>query len=377
MHHLVTIFGTRPEAVKLCPLCLLLKESSTLRNTVLLSGQHTALTDRVLESFSLTPDYRLPPPSLRAPLAKRTAALFSSIAEVLSTLRPSGVIVHGDTATAYAAATASFLHRIPVFHVEAGLRSKSLAAPFPEEYNRRAISLVSTLDFAPTDAARENLLREGKPDDRIFVTGNTVVDALRYTVTERFDRPILRFTEGRRIVLFTVHRRENGGEPMRRIFSAVKRLAQINPDLAIICPVHHSPPVRQIVQEMFSGSGREILFTEPLDVVTFHNLLARSSLVLTDSGGLQEEAPTLGVPVVLLRETTERPEGIAEGLVRMVGSDEEAIISAATAALAEDKARGGHRTPRSLYGDGYASRRICDEMEKFFKENGGAEKETC
>ena len=164
---------------------------------------------------------------------------------------------------------------------------------------------------------------------------------------------------------------------MRRIFSAVKRLAQINPDLAIICPVHHSPPVRQIVQEMFSGSGREILFTEPLDVVTFHNLLARSSLVLTDSGGLQEEAPTLGVPVVLLRETTERPEGIAEGLVCMVGSDEEAIISAATAALAEDKARGGHRTPRSLYGDGYASRRICDEMEKFFKENGGAEKETC
>jgi UDP-N-acetylglucosamine 2-epimerase (non-hydrolysing) len=246
MHNVVTIFGTRPEAIKLCPLCIALKKRSTLKNTVLLSGQHTAVTDRVLESFSVTPDYRLPPPSLRAPLALRTAALFSSIAEILPTLHPSGVIVHGDTATAYAAASAAFLHRIPVFHVEAGLRSGSLCSPFPEEYNRRAISLISALDFAPTEAARQNLLREGKSAERIYVTGNTVIDALRYTVTRHFDRPILRFTEGKRIVLFTVHRRENLGEPMRRIFSAVKRLARMNPDLAIICPVHHSPAVRQI-----------------------------------------------------------------------------------------------------------------------------------
>ena len=370
MNTVLTIFGTRPEAVKLCPLCRELSSREAVRNIVVLSGQHTEMTDRVLESFFVRADYRLPPPPLRAPLSERTAELMRRIEEIVPRLHPDGVIVHGDTATALAASMVAFLRDIPIFHVEAGLRSGNLHAPFPEEYNRRCISLMSALDFAPTVEARDNLLREGKPRERICVTGNTVVDALRYTVSEDFDRPILRLAEGKRLVLLTVHRRENLGEPMYRIFSAVKRLARTHPDVCIICPLHPNPTIRRIAYEIFpEKENTEIFLTEPLDVVTFHNLLARSALVMTDSGGLQEEAPSIGVPVLLLRETTERPEGIREGLVHMVGSDEERIIRAAEEALTASCLQRGIRDLRGIYGDGYASQRICDRVEEYFRKN--------
>ena len=359
MKKVMLVFGTRPEAIKMCPLVSELKTRSDIQTVVCVTGQHRQMLDMVLQAFSVTPDYDLSVMKDRQTLFDVTAGVLRGIEPVLREEKPDVVLVHGDTSTTFAAALASFYLQIPVGHVEAGLRTYNLASPYPEEFNRQAVSIVTRFHFAPTERAKENLLREGKDPGTVYVTGNTAIDALKTTVRREYTHPELEWASGSRLILITAHRRENLGEPMEHMFRAIRRVMDEHPDTKAIYPIHMNPRVRELAGRYLGGDDR-IRIIEPLDVIDFHNFMARCHLILTDSGGIQEEAPSLGKPVLVMRDTTERPEGIAAGTLRLVGTEEETIYREFTQLLTDKAAYDSMAHAANPYGDGHASERIAD-----------------
>ena len=357
MKKVLAVFGTRPEAIKMCPVVLELQNSSDFDTKVCVTGQHRQMLDQVLDVFNVKADYDLAVMHERQTLFDITTHILNKIKPVLELEKPDVVLVHGDTSTTFAAALACFYLQIPVGHVEAGLRTYDIYAPFPEEFNRRTVSIVARYNFAPTTTARDHLLAEGIPSEKIFVTGNTVIDALKTTIRENYVHPDLQWAEGSRLILMTAHRRENLGEPLHRMFRAVRRIAENFPDVKIIYPIHMNPAVREVADVELRGCDR-IRLIEPLDVLDFHNFMARSVLVLTDSGGIQEEAPALGKPVLVMRETTERPEGIDAGTLKLVGTDEETIYQTCAELLLDQNAYNAMSHAVNPYGDGNAAKRI-------------------
>lgn len=353
MKKIIAVFGTRPDAIKMCPLVLELKKRTSLEVKVCLTGQHREMLDSVTEVFGVKADYDLSVMRKYQSLADVTTKIIDGITPIFQKEKPDIVLVHGDTATAFASALAAFYLKIPVGHVEAGLRTYRIDSPYPEEFNRRAVSLISTYDFAPTEAAKANLIGEGKNPDCVFATGNTVIDALKYTVKDAQNG-------GGRLILLTSHRRENIGEPMRNIFSAVKRVAEKYDDIKIVYPMHPNPAVRSIAQEILGGCER-VELTEPLDLVEFHTLLAQSYCVLTDSGGVQEEAAALGKPMLVLRDTTERTESDS---LMLVGTNEEDITHEFERLLEDEELYNKMKNAPNPYGDGNASARIADIIER-------------
>lgn len=357
------VFGTRPEAIKMCPLVVELKSRENLRTLVCVTGQHRQMLDQVLRTFSVEPDYDLSIMKERQTLFDVTCNILNSIKPVLEKERPDVVLVHGDTSTTFATALACFYLQIPVGHVEAGLRTYDIFSPYPEEFNRQAVSIISQYNFAPTQMSRDNLLRAGYKEDSIFVTGNTAIDALKTTVRKDYNHPELDWAKGSRLIMITAHRRENLGQPMHNMFRAIRRIIDEHPDVKAIYPIHMNPVVREAAQQELGDCDR-IRIIEPLDVLDFHNFLARSYLIITDSGGIQEEAPSLGKPVLVMRDTTERPEGIEAGTLKLVGTDE-SVIYKAFKTLLEDKAEYDSMSHASNpYGDGLASVRIADILCK-------------
>ena len=354
------VFGTRPEAIKMCPLVNELKgRPGEFETVVCVTGQHREMLDQVLDVFGVAPDHDLAIMKAGQTLFDITCRVLLDIKAVLEEESPDVVLVHGDTTTSFAAALACFYLRIPVGHVEAGLRTRNLESPWPEEFNRQAVDVVSRWYFAPTERSRQNLLDEGKPDDRIFVTGNTGIDALRTTVREDYSHPDLDWAEGSRLILITAHRRENLGEPMHRMFRAIRRVMEEHPDTKAVYPIHMNPQVRKAAHEELDGFDR-LRIVEPLEVLDFHNFMASSFLILTDSGGIQEEAPSLGKPVLVMRDTTERPEGVAAGTLKLVGTSEEAIYREFSRLLDDQKEYEAMSYASNPYGDGRASERIGD-----------------
>lgn len=356
------VFGTRPEAIKMCPLVNELKRRSGIRTLVCVTGQHRQMLDQVLEAFAVVPDYDLSIMKERQTLFDVTTNILNRIREVLESEHPDVVLVHGDTSTTFVTALACFYLQIPVGHVEAGLRTYNIYSPYPEEFNRQAVSIISSWHFAPTELSKQNLLKEGKAEDTIYVTGNTAIDALKTTVRKDYTHPELTWAAGSRLILITAHRRENLGEPMKHMFRAIRRVCEEHPDIKAIYPIHMNPAVRETADAILGGDER-IRIIEPLDVLDFHNFLARSYLVLTDSGGIQEEAPSLGKPVLVMRDTTERPEGIRAGTLKLTGTDEEVIYQNFRLLLEEPAEYEKMSTASNPYGDGFASRRIADILE--------------
>ena len=359
MKTVLCIFGTRPEAIKMCPLVNELKAREHIKTVVCVTGQHREMLDRVLDTFHVVPDYDLSIMKAGQTLFDITTNILNRIGDVLDQVKPSVVLVHGDTSTTFVTALACFYKQIPVGHVEAGLRTYNIASPFPEEFNRQAVSIVAKYNFAPTPLARDNLLREGRDPDSIFVTGNTAIDALATTVRAGYIHPELAWAGDGRLIMITAHRRENLGEPMHHMFRAIRRVINEHPDVKAIYPIHMNPAVREAAEEELGGCDR-IRIIEPLDVLDFHNFLARSYLILTDSGGIQEEAPSLGKPVLVMRDTTERPEGVAAGTLRLVGSEEEVIYREFKRLLTDGEAYARMASASNPYGDGHAARRIAD-----------------
>ncbi|MCI8585241.1 MAG: UDP-N-acetylglucosamine 2-epimerase (non-hydrolyzing) [Lachnospiraceae bacterium] len=362
MKKIMLVFGTRPEAIKMCPLVNELKSRSSVKTVVCVTGQHRQMLDQVLEAFSVEPDYDLSVMKERQTLFDVTTNILNRIKEVLEKERPDVVLVHGDTSTTFVTALACFYLQIPVGHVEAGLRTYNIHSPYPEEFNRQAVSIISAYNFAPTELSRQNLLREGKAEETILVTGNTAIDALKTTVRENYTHPDLLWAEGSRLIMITAHRRENLGEPMKHMFRAIRRVCDEHPDIKAIYPIHMNPVVRETADEILGGDER-IRIIEPLDVLDFHNFLARSYLILTDSGGIQEEAPSLGKPVLVMRDTTERPEGIEAGTLKLVGTEEAVIYENFKLLLENPEEYQKMSMASNPYGDGFASKRIADFLE--------------
>ncbi len=362
MKKVMLVFGTRPEAIKMCPLVNELKTRKNIKTIVCVTGQHRQMLDQVLEAFDVAPDYDLSIMKDKQTLFDVTTNILNRIKEVLEAVKPDVVLVHGDTSTTFVTALACFYLQIPIGHVEAGLRTYNIYSPYPEEFNRQAVGIIAKYNFSPTELSKENLLKEGKKYQSIYVTGNTAIDALKTTVREDYTHDQLKWAEGSRLIMITAHRRENLGEPMRNMFRAIKRIVDETPDIKAIYPIHMNPVVRQAANEILGDCDR-IRIIEPLDVLDFHNFLSRSHLILTDSGGIQEEAPSLGKPVLVMRDTTERPEGIAAGTLKLVGTDEE-IIYNTFKLLLEDKLEYEKMSHASNpYGDGFASKRIADILE--------------
>lgn len=359
MKKILLVFGTRPEAIKMCPLVNELKAREGVKTVVCVSGQHRQMLDQVLEAFHVVPDYDLSIMKDRQTLFDITTNILDRIKAVLEEVKPDVVLVHGDTSTTFVTALACFYMRIPVGHVEAGLRTYDIYSPYPEEFNRQAVSIISRYNFAPTEQARQNLLSEGKRPETIFVTGNTAIDALRTTVREDYSHSELVWASDSRLILITAHRRENLGEPMKNMFRAIRRVMDEHTDVKAIYPIHMNPIVRKTADEFLGGDGR-IHIIEPLDVLDFHNFLGRCFLVLTDSGGIQEEAPSLGKPVLVMRNTTERPEGIAAGTLKLVGTDEEVIYRSFKQLLEDNEEYARMSNACNPYGDGFACKRIAD-----------------
>ena len=359
MKKILLVFGTRPEAIKMCPLVNELKTREGIKTIVCVSGQHRQMLDQVLEAFHVVPDYDLYIMKDRQTLFDITTNILDRIKAVLEEVKPDVVLVHGDTSTTFITALACFYMQIPVGHVEAGLRTNDICSPYPEEFNRQAVSIISRYNFAPTEQARQNLLSEGKRPESIFVTGNTAIDALRTTVSEDYSHPELVWASDSRLILITAHRRENLGEPMKNMFRAIRRVMDEHTDVKAIYPIHMNPIVRKTADEFLGGDDR-IHIIEPLDVLDFHNFLARCFLVLTDSGGIQEEAPSLGKPVLVMRNTTERPEGIAAGTLKLVGTDEEVIYRSFKQLLEDNEEYARMSNACNPYGDGFACKRIAD-----------------
>lgn len=362
MKKVMLVFGTRPEAIKMCPLVNELKTRKGIETIVCVTGQHRQMLDQVLEAFQVEPDYDLSIMKDRQTLFDVTTNILNRIKAVLEEVQPDVVLVHGDTSTTFVTALACFYLQIPVGHVEAGLRTYNIYSPYPEEFNRQAVSIISAYNFAPTELSKENLLREGKNPDTVYVTGNTAIDALKTTVREDYTHPDLEWAKGSRLIMITAHRRENLGEPMKHMFRAIRRVCDEHPDIKAIYPIHMNPVVREIADSIL-GDDERIRIIEPLDVLDFHNFLSRSYLILTDSGGIQEEAPSLGKPVLVMRDTTERPEGIKAGTLKLVGTDEEVIYQNFKQLLEDEEAYRAMSTASNPYGDGFACKRIADILE--------------
>ncbi len=343
----------------MCPLVNELKTRENAEVTVCVTGQHRQMLDQVLEAFGVVPDYDLSIMKDKQSLFDITTNILNRIKAVLEEVRPDVVLVHGDTSTTFVTALACFYLQIPVGHVEAGLRTYDIMSPYPEEFNRQAVSIISQYNFAPTELSKQNLIREGKKPETIFVTGNTAIDALKTTVRADYSHPELDWADGSRLIIITAHRRENLGQPMHHMFHAIRRIMDEHPDVKAIYPIHMNPVVRQAAAEELGGCGR-IHIIEPLEVLDFHNFLARSYLILTDSGGIQEEAPSLGKPVLVMRDTTERPEGIAAGTLKLVGTDEETIYTEFNRMLSDSEAYSKMSRASNPYGDGHACERIAD-----------------
>ncbi len=363
MKKIIVVFGTRPEAIKMCPLVKELKERKTIRTIVCVTGQHRQMLEQVLEAFEVVPDYDLSIMKEKQTLFDVTINILEKIKSVLEQEKPDVVLVHGDTSTTFVTALACFYLQIPIGHIEAGLRTYNIYSPYPEEFNRQVVSIISNYNFSPTELAKQNLLNEGKHEDTIFVTGNTAIDALKTTIREEYSHPELEWAKGSRLILITAHRRENLGEPMKHMFRAIKRVLTEHEDVKAIYPIHMNPLVRKIASEILEGEER-IHIIEPLEVLDFHNFMDKSYMILTDSGGIQEEAPSLGKPVLVMRDTTERPEGIAAGTLKLVGTDEETIYTEFTRLLTDLQAYEAMSEASNPYGDGLASKRIADILER-------------
>ena len=362
MKKVMLVFGTRPEAIKMCPLVNELKSRKEIETIVCVTGQHRQMLDQVLEAFDVVPDYDLSIMKDRQTLFDVTTNILNRIKEVLEEVHPDVVLVHGDTSTTFVTALACFYLQIPVGHVEAGLRTYNIYSPYPEEFNRQAVSIISAYNFAPTELSKQNLLKEGKNPDTIYVTGNTAIDALKTTVRADYTHPELEWAKGSRLIMITAHRRENLGEPMKHMFRAIRRVCDEHPDVKAIYPIHMNPVVRETAREIL-GDDERIHIIEPMDVLDFHNFLSRSFLILTDSGGIQEEAPSLGKPVLVMRDTTERPEGIKAGTLKLVGTDEQVIYENFKLLLENEEAYKAMSTASNPYGDGFACKRIADILE--------------
>lgn len=359
---IMLVFGTRPEAIKMCPLVKELQSRKGIKTLVCVTGQHRTMLEQVLAAFNVQPDYDLSIMKDKQTLFDITTEILMKIKEILENERPDVVLVHGDTSTTFATALACFYLQIPVGHVEAGLRTYNIASPYPEEFNRQAVSIISKYNFAPTKLSCENLIHEGKKENTIFITGNTAIDALQTTVREDYAHPELEWCGDSRLILITAHRRENLGQPMQNMFRAIKRVLDEHEDVKAVYPIHLNPVVRDIAHSIF-GTDDRIHLIEPLDVLDFHNFMKHSYLILTDSGGIQEEAPSLGKPVLVMRDTTERPEGIEAGTLKLVGTDEEVIYSSFTELLDNKAAYDAMAHASNPYGDGKASVRIADILE--------------
>ena len=362
MKKVMLVFGTRPEAIKMCPLVNELKSRKGIETVVCVTGQHRQMLDQVLEAFDVVPDYDLSIMKDRQTLFDVTTNILNRIKEVLEEVHPDVVLVHGDTSTTFVTALACFYLQIPVGHVEAGLRTYNIYSPYPEEFNRQAVSIISAYNFAPTELSKQNLLKEGKNPDTIYVTGNTAIDALKTTVRADYTHPELEWAKGSRLIMITAHRRENLGEPMKHMFRAIRRVCDEHPDVKAIYPIHMNPVVRETAREIL-GDDERIHIIEPMDVLDFHNFLSRSFLILTDSGGIQEEAPSLGKPVLVMRDTTERPEGIKAGTLKLVGTDEQVIYENFKLLLENEEAYKAMSTASNPYVDGFACKRIADILE--------------
>lgn len=363
MKKVMLVFGTRPEAIKMCPLVNELKTRKELETVVCVTGQHRQMLDQVLEAFQVEPDYDLSIMKARQTLFDVTTNILNKIKEVLEKEKPNVVLVHGDTSTTFVTALACFYLQIPVGHVEAGLRTYNIYSPYPEEFNRQAVSIISQFNFAPTELSKNNLLKEGKKEETIFVTGNTAIDALKTTVREDYTHPDLEWASDSRLIMITAHRRENLGEPMKHMFRAIRRVMDEHPDVKAIYPIHMNPVVREIADSIL-GDDERIRIIEPLEVLDFHNFLNRSYMILTDSGGIQEEAPSLGKPVLVMRDTTERPEGIAAGTLKLVGTEEETIYQNFKSLLENKDEYEKMSKASNPYGDGFACKRIADILEE-------------
>jgi len=362
MKKVMLVFGTRPEAIKMCPLVLELKKRPGIRTLVCVTGQHREMLDQVLKTFGVVPDYDLNIMKASQTLFDITASILATIREVLEKERPDVVLVHGDTSTTFVTALACFYLQIPVGHVEAGLRTYDIYSPYPEEFNRQAVSIISRYNFAPTPLAAENLRREGKDPAAIYVTGNTVIDAMKHTVREDYRHPELDWVGERKLIFITAHRRENLGEPMHRMFRAIRRVLEEHPECRAVYPIHMNPQVRKAASEELGGC-ESIRIIEPIEVFDCHNFEARCHLCLTDSGGIQEECPSYGKPVLVMRDTTERPEGVAAGTLRLVGTDEENIYKNFKELLENNEEYDKMSRACNPYGDGQACRRIADILE--------------
>lgn len=363
MKNIMLVFGTRPEAIKMCPLVNELKAVPNMfKTTVCVTGQHRQMLDQVLKVFNVIPDFDLAVMKENQTLFDITTTILNRIKVILEKVKPDIVLVHGDTSTTFVTALACFYLKIPVGHVEAGLRTYNIDSPFPEEFNRQTVSIISKFNFTPTDMSKQNLLREGKDASTIYVTGNTAIDALKTTVKSEYSHPMLDWCRESQLIMITAHRRENIGVPMHNMFKAIRRILEENPNVKAIYPIHMNPVIRELASMEFTGCNR-IKIIEPLDVLDFHNFLSRSYLILTDSGGIQEEAPSLGKPVLVMRDTTERPEGIKAGTLKLVGTSERNIYESFKKLLEDQSAYDAMTKACNPYGDGNASKRIVNILK--------------
>ncbi|MGK9044647.1 non-hydrolyzing UDP-N-acetylglucosamine 2-epimerase [Mammaliicoccus vitulinus] len=365
MKKIMTIFGTRPEAIKMAPLVLELKNDPELQPIVVVTAQHREMLDSVLETFDITPDYDLNIMKQGQTLSEVTSRVLGGLESVIQEAKPDMILVHGDTTTTFAGSLAAFYNEVAIGHVEAGLRTWNKYSPFPEEMNRQMTGVLADLHFSPTDQSKHNLLQENKNDESIVVTGNTAIDALSTTVSDDYESEIIKRHEGKRIVLLTAHRRENIGKPMENIFNAVRQIVEEHEDVVVVYPMHKNPKVRSIANQILSDHKR-IELIEPLEVIDFHNFAANAHLILTDSGGVQEEAPSLGKPVLVLRDTTERPEGVEAGTLKLVGVEEDNIYKETKALLTDQALYERMSIAQNPYGDGLASKRICENIKYYF-----------
>lgn len=362
MKKVLVVFGTRPEAIKMCPLVKELKSRKNIQTIVCVTGQHREMLAQVLTEFGVVPDYDLSIMKPKQTLFDVTISILEKMKQLLSKVKPDIVLVHGDTTTTFSTALACFYLQIPVGHVEAGLRTYNINSPYPEEFNRQAVGVIANYHFAPTELSKKNLINEGKISESIYVTGNTAIDALNTTVREDYTHEHIEWASGSKLIMITAHRRENLGEPMRNMFKAIRRIINEHDDIKAVYPIHMNPVVREAAQDILGDTDR-VRVIEPLEVLDFHNFLAKSNLILTDSGGVQEEAPSLGKPVLVMRNTTERPEGVASGTLKLVGNTEEGIYKTFKQLLEDEKEYERMSMASNPYGDGFASKRIADIIE--------------
>lgn len=362
MKKVIIVFGTRPEAIKMCPLVKELKNRENLKTIVCVTGQHRQMLDQVLQAFDVVPDYDLSVMKDKQTLFDVTQNILGKMKEVLEEVKPDVVLVHGDTSTTFVTSLAAFYLQIPVGHVEAGLRTYDIYSPFPEEFNRQATGIIAKYHFAPTEVSMQNLLNEGKKEKDIYITGNTAIDALRTTVRNDYNHSVLDWVDDSRLIMLTAHRRENLGQPLKNMFKAIKRIVDEHEDIKVIYPIHMNPLVRETANDIL-GNHERIRIIEPLEVLDFHNFLNKAHLILTDSGGIQEEAPSLGKPVLVMRDTTERPEGVEAGTLKLVGTDEDVIYENFKELLNNEVSYEKMSKASNPYGDGFASKRIADILE--------------